>query len=366
MRYETGLRRRIPLLAVFLALIVAVPAFPQLAALQEGIISVYDEASPSVVRISVRGTSQNAFMQPVPVSGSGSGFLFDDQGHIVTNFHVIEGADQIMISFDGVECCEAVVVGLDPSTDLAVLKIDPAGLPAPLELGDSSALRIGQFVVAIGNPFGLEQTMTFGIVSALERVIQSPDGRFVGEAIQTDAPVNPGNSGGPLLDLDGRVIGVTSQIISPVAGSSGVGFAISADTVARVVPILIADGRFPHPYLGLSGLGLTQDVVELLEMNGLQISAERGVLITSIAVAGPADLAGLLPGTEQMAIGSAVLPVGGDIVLALDGTPVNSMLDIIFYLDTQTRVGDAVEISFLRDGVLMMTTVIVGERPTAS
>jgi len=347
-------------------LVLAISAFGQLAMLQEGVISVYEEASPSVVHITVRGTSENMFMQPVPVSGSGSGFLFDELGHIVTNYHVIEGAEEITIAFGGNDCCEAEIIGVDPSTDLAVIRVDPVNLPIPLNLGESSALRIGQFVVAIGNPFGLEQTMTFGIVSALERVIQSPDGRFVGEAIQTDAPINPGNSGGPLLDLDGRVVGVTSQIISPVAGSSGVGFAISADTVKRVVPALISDGRFPHPFLGISGIGLSADVIDVLMENGVDAGADRGVLITSISVAGPADLAGLRPGTESLAVGGLVIPVGGDVILALDGTPVNSMLEIIFYMDTQTRVGDRIEVTYMRDGEVRESFIVVGERPTGA
>jgi len=348
------------------SVLAVIPALGQLAALQEGVISVYEEASPSVVHITVRGTSENAFMQPVPISGSGSGFLFDALGHIVTNYHVIEGADEITVAFGGIECCQAEIIGVDPSTDLAVIRVDSTNLPAPLELGESRGLRIGQFVVAIGNPFGLEQTMTFGIVSALERVIQSPDGRFVGEAIQTDAPINPGNSGGPLLDLDGRVIGVTSQIISLVAGSSGVGFAISADTVRRVAPVLIAEGRFPHPYLGLGGIGLSADVLRLLEENGVAPGADRGILITSVAVAGPADLGGLRPGTEALAVGGFVIPVGGDIILALNETPVSSMLELIFYLDTQTRVGDRVEVSYVRDGEARSTSLVVGERPTSS
>jgi len=186
-------------------------------------------------------------MQPIPTEGSGSGFLIDAAGHIVTNYHVVAGADLVTVAFAGVQCCEAQVVGTDSSTDLAVLRVKRSDLPIPLELADSDGLRIGQFVVAIGNPFGLEQTLTLGVISALGRVIQSPDDRFIDEAIQTDAAINPGNPGGPLLDLDGKVIGVNSQIISPSRASAGIGFAVSSNTVRRVVPELIATGRDPHP-----------------------------------------------------------------------------------------------------------------------
>ena len=189
------------ILAGLMAVVLGTAGAAQVAALQDAVIGVFEEASPAVVHIAVRGTTENLFMQPVPVEGSGSGFLYDGAGHIVTNYHVIEGAEEITVSFDRVECCSAEIIGLDPSTDLAVIRVDSQDLPEPLPLADSDELQVGQFVVAIGNPFGLEQAMTFGIISALGRVIQSPDGRFVGEAIQTDAPVNPGNSGGPLLDL---------------------------------------------------------------------------------------------------------------------------------------------------------------------
>ena len=349
--------------AIGLWLTIAVAGAAQIAELQEALISVYDAASPAVVHITVRGTVENAFMQPVPVEGSGSGFLYDREGHIVTNYHVIEDADEITISFGGEECCPAEIVGVDPSTDLAVLRVDQLGLPEPLPLGDSDALRVGQFVVAIGNPFGLDQAMTFGIVSALERVIQSPDGRFVGEAIQTDAAVNPGNSGGPMLSLSGEVVGVTSQIISPVRGSSGVGFAISASTVRRVVPSLIATGRFPHPYLGLSGFGLIPEVRQLFRANDVALPFEEGILITSIEAASPADFAGLRAGFDRLTVGAFELRVGGDIILAIDGQRVASMLELTVYLDVATSVGQTVEVTILRDGERLVIPIVVGERP---
>jgi len=335
----------------------------QLAELQRGVISVFETAAPAVVHITVRGTAENALMQPIPVEGTGSGFLYDEQGHIVTNYHVIEGAQEITVAFGAVECCAAKVVGVDPSSDLAVLRVDRTDLPEPLQLGNSRDLRVGQFVVAIGNPFGLEKTMTFGIISALERVIQSPDGRFVGEAIQTDAAVNPGNSGGPLLDLDGRVVGVTSQIISPVRGSSGVGFAISANTVARIVPSLIADGRFPHPFLGVSGFGLTSEIIQLFRENNVPLPFDEGVMITAVEPASPADFAGLRVGSERLIVGDYEIRAGGDVIVAIDGESVDSMLEILLYLEIATKVGDTVDVTILRSGERLVIPIVLAERP---
>jgi len=363
MERQRNRRLRAGIAVVGLCLTVALAATAQLAELQDAVISVYETASPAVVHITVRGTTENAFMQPIPVEGSGSGFLYDREGHIVTNYHVIEDAEEITVAFGGSDCCPAEVVGVDPSTDLAVLRVDRPDLPAPLPLGDSDALQVGQFIVAIGNPFGLEQTMTFGIVSALERVIQSPDGRFVGEAIQTDAAVNPGNSGGPMLNLSGEVVGVTSQIISPVRGSSGVGFAISASTVRRVVPSLVATGRFPHPYLGISGFGLTPEIRQLFRANDVPLPFTEGVLITSIEAASPADFAGLRAGYDRLTVAGFEIRVGGDVILAIDGQRVASMLELTVYLDVATSVGQTVEVAILRDGERLVIPIVVGERP---
>ena len=348
---------------LLIALAVAVAGSGQLLELQEAVVGVFESASPAVVHIAVRGTAENFFMQPIPTEGSGSGFLYDDEGHIVTNFHVVEGAEEITVSFDQVECCSAEIVGLDPSTDLAVIRVLRDDLPEHLQMGESESLRVGEFVVAIGNPFGLEQAMSFGIISALGRVIQSPDGRFVGAAIQTDAPVNPGNSGGPLLDLDGRVIGVTSQIISPVRGSSGVGFAIPANTVVRVVDSLIEEGRFAHPYVGISGYGLTPELIQLFRENDVPLPFEMGVMVTLVDSDGPASLVGLRAAETETVVGEFDIPIGGDVVIAIDGVPVQSMLDIILYLDLNTSVGDEVTLTVLRDQLEFEARLELGERP---
>jgi len=351
--------------AMAFAIVFALGVSAQVGELQQAVIEVFNLAAPAVAHITVRGTAENFMMQPVPVEGSGSGFLYDSSGNIVTNYHVVEGAEEITVSFDRVECCPATIVGLDPSTDLAVIRISEEDLPAPLPMADSDGVQVGQFVVAIGNPFGLEQAMTFGIVSALGRVIQSPDGRFVGEAIQTDAPINPGNSGGPLLDLEGRVIGVNSQIISPVRGSSGIGFAIPSNTVLRVVDELIANGRYPHPYLGLSGYGLTPELIQLFRENDATLPLERGLMVTRVVADGPAMIAGIQAALMVLEVGGFDVPVGGDIIISIDGVAVESMLDVVLYLDLETRAGDTVILEVLRDGESISVPLEVGERPAS-
>jgi S1-C subfamily serine protease len=334
--------------------------------LQERVIGVYETVSPSVVHITVRGTTEDMFMRPVPVSGSGSGFIFDALGHIVTNYHVIADADTITVGFDGVDCCPAELIGADPSTDLAVLRVRRADLPPALPLADSEALRVGQFVVAVGNPFGLRQTATFGIISALGRVIRSPNRRFIGEAIQTDAPVNPGNSGGPLLDLEGRVIGVNSQIISPVEASAGIGFAVPSNTVARVIPSLIGTGSYPHPYLGIVGFDLSPERVQLFREEGIALPLNEGVLILEVEVGGPADLAGLRGGDRTIDVAGFPFPVGGDIIRAVDGQTVRTLPDLVLYLERTSRIGQEVELLVQRGEEQTVLRATVGERPESA
>jgi S1-C subfamily serine protease len=254
-------------------------------------------------------------------------------------------------------------VGSDPSTDLAVLQIDAKNPPAPLPLGDSDRLRVGQFVVALGNPFGLERTLTVGVVSSLGRIIQSPDGRFIGEAIQTDAAINPGNSGGPLLDLEGQVIGVNAQIISPSQASAGIGFAIPCNAVSRVVPQLISQGRYPHPWLGLNLLGLTAEWIQAFGQSGVTLGAESGLLVVEVVPGGPAASAGIRAGDRQVNIGNARIPVGGDIITAIDGQAVATVQDLTIYLDEERLVGDRVELTIVRGSEEMKVEVALGERP---
>jgi S1-C subfamily serine protease len=332
-------------------------------ALEAQVEAVYAQAAPAVVNITTRSIAYDIFMQPIPQEGTGSGFLYDDQGHIVTNYHVVENAESVVVTLSDGRSFPADIVGVDPSSDLAVIRIPAENLPAPLPLADSSQLRVGQFVIAIGSPFGQVGTMTLGVISALERVIQSPDGRFIGEAIQTDAAINPGNSGGPLLDLQGRVIGVNSQIISPSQASAGIGFAVSSNTVRRVVPHLIAEGRYPHPWLGVQVLSLTPEWVQALRQAGMEVPVEKGLLVLSVVRGGPADRAGIRGGTQIVRIGGYRVPVGGDIITAINGHPVPTLQELNVYLDSQTRVGDSVEVTIYRGGQEMRVTVTLEERP---
>ncbi len=358
------MNRRVRSLVVVLAIAaMSLTALAESEPWQEDLISVFSSASPAVVHIRVRSTVEDALMRPIPVEGAGSGFLIDSLGHIVTNYHVIEGAEEITVAFGAVDCCPAEIIGTDPSTDLAVIRVDRDSLPEPLVFADSDGLRVGQLVVAIGNPFGLDQTMTFGIVSALQRTIRSPDGRFVGEAIQTDAAINPGNSGGPLLDLDGKVIGVNSQIISPVRAFAGVAFAISSNTVSRVASSLISVGRYPHPYLGVTGLSLTPSVLQLLREEGIWVPESEGILITSVVPGSPADLAGLRAGDETVSLAGVELRVGGDVLQAIDGRALETLTDLLRYLDTSTRVGASVRLTILREGESQTLIAVLQERP---
>ena len=333
--------------------------------LEDQVIAVYETVGPSVVNITNRNYAYDRFMRAVPLEGSGSGFVYDAEGHIVTNYHVIEDADELVVTLSTGEEYEAEVVGTDPANDLAVIHIDAgASLPAPVALADSGALRVGQFVVAIGNPYGLDQTLTTGVVSALGRVIESPeDDRFIGEAIQTDAAINPGNSGGPLLDLRGRVIGVNSQIISPSGASSGIGFAVSSDTVHRVVPQLIAQGYYSHPWLGTQMLPLTATTAQAFREAGMDVTVESGLLVLETVDGGPADEAGLEGGDRVARVGNYRIPLGGDVITAIDGEPVGSFQDLTVYLETETTIGDTVTLTVIRDGYEQSVQVTLEERP---
>lgn len=333
--------------------------------LEQEFIQVYEKAGLGVVNITNRSYAYDFFFRPVPQEGTGSGIVYDQEGHIITNYHVIEGAEELYVTLPDETTVEAKVVGADPSNDLAVLKVeaDP-DLLHPIPLGESKNLRVGQFVVAIGNPFGFERTLTVGVISALGRVIQSPDDRFIGEIIQTDAAINPGNSGGPLLDLSGRVIGVNTAIFSPSQASAGIGFAVPVDTVRRVVPELIARGYYPHPWLGINMVwSLTPERKQILEEVGMEVPVDEGLLIMEVAPNGPAAQAGLRGGQQRVRIGNRILLIGGDILTAIDGQPIATDQDLLRYLDTQTTVGQTVQLTIWRDNQERTISVTLGERP---
>ncbi len=332
-------------------------------ALEAQVEAVYDLAGPAVVNITSVVYTYDFFLNPVPQEGTGSGFAYDTEGHIVTNYHVVENAEELSVTLADGEVYPAEVVGVDPSNDLAVVHIEADDLPQPVALGDSASLRVGQFVVAIGNPFGLERTLTVGVISSLGRVIQSPDGRFIGEAIQTDAAINSGNSGGPLLDLGERVIGVNSQIVCPSRANAGIGFAVPVNTVRRVVPQLIAHGHYPHPWLGVQLLGLTPERVQAFRQTGMEIPVEEGLLVIEVVPGGAADRAGIRGGDHIVRLGNVRIPLGGDIITAINGEPVTDFQELTVYLETETQVGDTIEVTIIRDGEEQNVLVTLAERP---
>jgi S1-C subfamily serine protease len=222
---------------------------------------------------------------------------------------------------------------------------------------------VGQFVIAIGNPFGLEQTLTVGVISALGRVIESPDERFIGEIIQTDAAINPGNSGGPLLNVSGQVVGVNTAIFSPSRASAGIGFAVPVNTVRRVVPELLTRGYYPHPWLGVNLWPLTPERADILRRAGMDVPVDEGILIVETTPGGPAEEAGLRGGQEQVRLGRVLLLIGGDILTAIDGEPITSDRDLVLYLDTETQIGQTIQVTIWRDGDEMTVPVTLTERP---
>jgi len=333
-------------------------------AVEQVVIHVYEEVGPAVVNITSRTYTYDFFLNLVPQEGTGSGFIYDKEGHIVTNYHVVEGAREIEVALADGSKVVGRVVGADPSNDLAVISISvsPAKLH-PVTLGDLSSLRVGQRVIAIGNPFGLERTLTTGVISSLGRIIQSPDNRFIGEIIQTDAAINPGNSGGPLLDSRGRVIGVNTQILSPSQANAGIGFAIPVNTVQRVVPELIATGHYRHPWLGVEMFDITPEEARALRQANLPMPVDQGVLVVGVYPKGPAAQAGLRGGTQQVRMGNLILPLGGDIIIGIDGIPITSRKDLTVYLESKTKVGQKVQLEVQQGNQKRMVSVTLGERP---
>ncbi len=311
-------------------------------AMDEVVENLYQRISPSVVHVTTQSQVQTFFNGVVPQEGTGSGFVYDPQGHIVTNDHVIQGADQVNVILENGTSLAATVIGADSYYDLAVLHVDvPDGTLTPLTLGDSDRLQVGEQVAAIGNPFGLERTLTTGIISALGRQIQTDSGGTIGQAIQTDAAINPGNSGGPLLDLHGRVVGINTAINSPSGGSVGIGFAVPANVIARVVPVLISQGHFPHP-------SLDADLVELgNEVPADGYSVQQGLLVAQIAPSGAAAQAGLQAATIRRSFGGYSIS-GGDVITAVDGNPVATRNDLTTYLENNHKPGDQVTLTVVR------------------
>ncbi len=328
----------------------------QLGLEEQAIINVYQQVSQSVVHITSRATELDFWRGAVPREGTGSGFIVDTEGHIVTNWHVVQGAEEIEVILADGSAYTARLVGADDYYDLAVLKISSKRPLVPVTLGDSEHLQVGQRVIAIGNPFGLDRTLTTGVISALGRTIESASGLQVGEAIQTDAAINPGNSGGPLLDSRGRVIGVNTSIQSPSGGSVGIGFAVPVHILRRVVPVLVAQGRYPHPDLGIA-------VWELgYEVRPNETGPQHGLLIVDMAQGGPAARAGLQAAEQRRSSFGRVVLVGGDIITAVDGQPAYTRDELTLYLESNKRPGDTVTLTVMRDGSEFTVDVTLGQR----
>jgi 2-alkenal reductase len=321
------------------------------------LVDMYSRLNPSVVNISVYlnlNGELDSFAQ-------GSGFVYDDQGHIITNAHVVHGTDAVEVTFSDGLIREATVVGEDLHSDLAVLQVElPVGTAA-IPLGVMDDLAVGQTVVAIGNPFGLEGTLTRGIISALGRTIPALTIYSIPQAIQTDAAINPGNSGGPLLNLNGEVIGVNAQIETSGTTDTnlGVGFAIPVSIIRRVIPALIENGQYDWPWLGVSGGTVTPALVK-----AMKLPIEQGAYISSATDGGPAQAAGIRGTTENITQDGRQVEVGGDVITAIDGQPVKTFDDILIYLTLQTSPGQEVTLTILRDGQYQDINLKLGSRPS--
>lgn len=320
---------------------------------------VYEAVKDSVVMIRVTVLVQGLF-GPAYTSSEGSGFIYDELGHIVTNYHVVEGARKIEVYFLDKTILEARLVGVDPYSDLAVIRVKPGKkVLRPLILGNSSELRVGQPVIAVGSPFGLRGTLTTGVISQLGRVLRAPGGRLIPNVIQFDAAVNPGNSGGPLLDYSGRVIGVTTAIASQTGGFVGIGFAIPSNIVSRVVKSLITTGEYKHPWLGIAGVNVNPEIAEAMGM-----PQAYGFLITEVARGSPADLAGLRAGNETMRLSDGtVVRIGGDVIQGVDDVKVIGIEELLAYLEENIRPGDEITLTVFRNGKQVKIPLKVGAIP---
>jgi S1-C subfamily serine protease len=323
---------------------------------------IYERSAPAVVQITstlAGGTSPDGFATPAS-QALGSGFVTDKDGHIVTNFHVVENAEKIQVSFSNHETVDATLVGSDPATDLAVLKVElPASALAPLGLADSDRVEVGEPVVAIGNPFGLERTVTAGIVSAVQRNVTSPSGSTIDHIIQTDAPINHGNSGGPLLDSQGRVIGVNSQIETGGSGDGnvGIGFAVPSNTVKTVVAQLLANGKVERAFLGVAARPITPQLAKTFNL-----PVDHGLLVESVTAGTGAAKAHLRAGDEDVVVEGESYRLGGDLIVSADGKQVKTVADLRDVV-TAHKPGETITVELYRDGAKQTVTVTLGQQP---
>ena len=315
------------------------------------LIDIFEKSEASIVQVSVvRGESDG---------GMGSGFVYSDEGYVITNQHVVQDAERVMITFLDGEAYIGNVIGTDRDLDIAVVKVEPTNTYLqPIKIGDSSKLKVGEKIAAIGNPFRLSGSMTSGIVSQMGRLLPQETGYSIPDVIQTDAAINPGNSGGPLINMKGEVVGINTAIQSATGEFSGIGFAVPANTVKKVVPVLIQDGEFKHPWMGISGTDVDP---ELAEVRGLNSS--KGFLVVSVIEGSPAETAGLLGVTETKETDGREFALDGDIILSIDGETVRKISDILVHLQREKSVGDEMVLSVNRGGEILELTMVLEERP---
>ncbi len=320
-------------------------------------VRIYRQASPAVANILTKATEYDFFMDPVPVEGAGSGFVIDPRGYILTNFHVVQEAQSIEVVLGDQSRYPAKFIGADQRNDVALVKIDSKGKQlAALPLGDSSALQVGQKVLAIGNPFGFQSTLTTGVVSAIGRTVQTSQSTFIDEAIQTDAAINRGNSGGPLINSHGEAIGINSAIYTPTGTTAGIGFAIPINTAKAIAHDLMTDGRVHRAFLGVETLPVTGWLAEALDL-----PVQDGLLIETVTRGGPAAAAGLHGGDRVALAGMRRIAIGGDVIVAIDGQKVSNQFDLNVILNRK-RPGDTVKVTVYRGGKKMDIPVKLGER----
>lgn len=319
-------------------------------------VKVYSQAAPAVANILTRTLEYDVFMEPVPVEGAGSGFVIDPRGYILTNFHVVQGAQAISVTLGDRSHYDAKFIGADERNDIALVKIDPKDKKLPvLTMGDSDGLQVGQRVLAIGNPFGFQSTLTTGVVSALGRTVQTGQTTVIDGAIQTDAAINQGNSGGPLLNSHGEVIGINSAIYTPSGTTAGIGFAIPISTARQIAQDLITEGRVRRATMGIEARVLTPAVAE-----ELHLPVNEGLLIERVNSGGPAEKAGLRGGDRQAILGMRRILLGGDVITTIDGRPITGQMDLNLALNHK-RPGDTVKVEYYRGGQKMETQVTLGE-----
>ena len=320
-------------------------------------VRIYRQASPAVANILTKATEYDFFMDPVPVEGAGSGFVIDPRGYILTNYHVVEGAQTIEVVLGDQSRHPAKFIGADQRNDVALVKIDPKGKPlVALQLGDSSTIQVGQKVLAIGNPFGFQSTLTTGVISALGRTVQTSQSTFIEEAIQTDAAINRGNSGGPLINSRGEVIGINSAIYTPSGTTAGIGFAIPINTAKSIATDLITDGRVHRAFLGVETISIVGGLAEALDL-----PVQEGLLVETLTKGGPAAAAGIHGGDRVAQAGMRRFHIGGDVIVALDGQKVASQFDVNLVLNHH-RPGDTITVTLYRGGKKMDIQVKLGER----